>query len=74
MATDRHKITFVVVEKAGYVGEQDCGTFADAVTAIRHRAETYDADELDPSHPDCLHVGIRMDWIDADGEQSEYIA
>lgn len=72
--TARTGIRFVVVEQAGYVGERDVATFGDAMAAIRHRSAVYDADELDTGHPAYLHVGIRMDWTDADGEQSEYIA
>ena len=72
--SERRNITFVVVENSGYVGERDVVKFADALSAIRHRSAVYDADELDTGHPACLHVGIRMDWTDVDGEQSEYIA
>lgn len=74
MATDRRNIRFVVVEQAGYVGERDGAAFHSATLALKHVQETYDADELDRSSPNCLNVGIRMDWTDADGEQSEYIA
>lgn len=68
-------IRFVVVEQAGYVGERDGPAFHSAPLALKHVQETYDADELDRSSPNCLNVGIRMDWTDPDGtEQQEYIA
>ncbi len=73
--SNRTNVRFVVVEQAGYVGERDGGTFHSASVALKHVQETYDADELDRNSPNCLNVGIRMDWTGPDGtEQQEYIA
>jgi hypothetical protein len=70
----RYVKRFVIVEQSGYEGERDTSAHADLMAAITHRAKTYDADELDPESPNCLHVGIRMDWTDEAGEHQEYVA
>jgi hypothetical protein len=65
---------YMIVEHAGYEGELDVRDFPTAREARAHRQSYYDADELDPVSPNCLHVYIRADWTDDQGaEQSEYI-
>ena len=49
---------YIVVENAGYDSECDVRTFNSAAAAWRWMKKHYNHDELDPSHPDCLHVEV----------------
>ena len=66
-----HNVRYVVVERSGYVGETDVTSFDDDREARKWIAGHYDADELDPDSPECLHVALRTDWTDDDGEERQ---
>ncbi len=69
-----HNVRYVVVERAGYIGERDVATFDTDRLAWDYLAATYGDDERDPDNPDALLPDVRTDWTDDDGnEQSEYI-
>jgi hypothetical protein len=59
---------YVVVENAGYEGEQDIVSFATSREAYAHIKEHYDADELDQFDKNCLHVAVRTDFEDGESE------
>lgn len=59
---------YMVVEKAGYVGENDAFEFGTLSEALAHVRGYYDEDERNPEHVNCLHVGIRADFADGSCE------
>jgi len=54
-------IQYVVVENAGYQGECDVAKFGTRWAAEKWMERAYSASELDPSHPNSLHVDICME-------------
>ncbi len=69
--TDRR---FTIVERAGYEGERDIISFPRLNDAHSWMEASYTCFEMDSNHPDSLHVAIRQDWTDSDGnEQAEYV-
>jgi hypothetical protein len=64
--TDRR---FVIVENAGYEGEKDITHFPTLREAFAYQRGHYEPDEIEE-----LHVDIRQDWTDENGEEfSEYV-
>lgn len=62
---------YTVVEQAGYVGEQDIISYPKAEQAWEHIRKSYSASERDQFDPDCLHVEVRLDYTDDNGESVE---
>lgn len=63
---------FTVVENAGYEGERDVTSFDTLGQALAWLNGQYSDAEKNPFDPDSLHVDIRQDWTDDEGEHSEY--
>ena len=59
--------TYIVVELAGYIGENDAGSFKTIGAAQAFIKRRYYADERDPHHANSLHVEIATE---IDGERS----
>lgn len=60
---------FVIVENDGYDGEKDITHFPTLRQAFAYQADRYTPDEIES-----LHVDIRQDWQDENGEwQGEYV-
>jgi hypothetical protein len=59
---------FVIVEQAGYEGEQDITHFPTLREAMAYQRGHYEPDEVEE-----LHVDIRQDWTDDDGDHQEYV-
>lgn len=69
-----HNVRYVVVERAGYVGERDVATYDTDAAAWNHIEIHYSGLDRDPDNPDAMLPDVRTDWTDDDGnEQSEYI-
>lgn len=58
---------YIVVEKAGYVGENDVYRNESFSKCHEWMKKTYDADELDEFGPNSLHVAIACE---RDGERT----
>jgi hypothetical protein len=60
---------FVIVEKAGYEGERDITHFPTLREAFAYQRGHYEPEEVEE-----LHVDIRQDWTDENGDlQQEYV-
>lgn len=64
---------FTVVEQAGYIGEKDIKSFPRWPDAQAYIDKNYSADEMDSESKNCLHVEIRQDWTEEDGDHKEYV-
>lgn len=52
------KLSYIVVENSGRVGECDVGRFPTYHSAARWMERTYTAAERDPASRNCLHPAI----------------
>jgi hypothetical protein len=60
---------FAIVEQAGYVGEREITSYPTLREAFAHLEQHYEPDEVQE-----LHVDIRQDWTDENGEEhQEYV-
>lgn len=69
------KNKWVVVEKAGYIGEREVAEFAASRDAWRYIEANYSDDQRDThgyDRPDNLHIDVRCDWTDEDGDHQQY--
>jgi hypothetical protein len=68
MSGEMRNRKWVIVENAGYIGECDIATCSSYREALHYQNSHYDADEREE-----LHVDIRQDWTDDDGDHQEYV-
>lgn len=67
-------VRYVVVERAGYVGEKDVETFDTDREAWDHVNNHYEDWDREADNPHAALPDVRTDWTDEDGnEHSEYM-